>query len=139
MTDLARVRERDMGRCARCGSTDSLHVHHRVLRSHQGGGNPANLATLCAECHGHCHANPAAARREGWLLRSADNPAEVPVRHNAWPAGPVLLGPDFDVRLWDDTLGDPAGLLALWEAIVDEETGGWPVSADGIFSDASPF
>lgn len=45
------ILERDGNRCLRCGSTDSLQVHH-IKPVVQGGNNEKdNLATLCSECH----------------------------------------------------------------------------------------
>lgn len=45
------VLERDGYRCVRCGSNDSLDVHHKVARRHGGAGDLDNLETLCAKCH----------------------------------------------------------------------------------------
>lgn len=45
----ARIVARDGGRCAVCGSTTMLQVHHVDLdRTHS---DPCNLLTLCAACH----------------------------------------------------------------------------------------
>lgn len=47
----------DGKKCRRCGSRDSLHVHH-VLYLSQGGKNlRENLLTLCNGCHGVVHSN----------------------------------------------------------------------------------
>jgi hypothetical protein len=53
--------------------------------------------------------NPYAARGEGLLLKSTDNPGRFPVRHAMWPAGPVLLnGEGF--LLWDEELDQPVSM-----------------------------
>ena len=94
------IRERDGNRCARCGSSRNLHVHHRIRRSHGGQDISENLITLCAECHDWVHHNPYAARREGLLLSRGTDPATVPVDHKLWPSGPVYLGPECTFSLW---------------------------------------
>ena len=48
---MTRVLERDGWRCQKCGSLESLQVHHEIKRSHQGNDALANLVTLCAYCH----------------------------------------------------------------------------------------
>ena len=47
----AEVRRRDGNRCALCGSTDRVEVHH--IRKHKGNRkhNPTKLIALCASCH----------------------------------------------------------------------------------------
>lgn len=87
----ADIRERDQGRCARCGGSGPVDVHHRMPRS--GGVNEAapNKVSLCRWCHRWVHANPAEARRDGWVVSRSDDPAVIPVVHWGWPAGPVLL------------------------------------------------
>jgi len=42
--------ERARHRCARCGSTDDLHVHH-VSYTRLGYERPDDLTVLCAACH----------------------------------------------------------------------------------------
>jgi 5-methylcytosine-specific restriction endonuclease McrA len=49
------VLERDSWRCQLCGSTRSLQVHHKRLRSHSGGDIEDNLITLCDRCHRLTH------------------------------------------------------------------------------------
>ncbi len=46
---------RDGWKCQICGSRQNLHVHHKQLRSQQGGDDDANLITLCASCHEELH------------------------------------------------------------------------------------
>lgn len=43
------------GKCARCGSTEDLELHHRRPVIHGGTNDPANLVPLCKGCHTrHC-------------------------------------------------------------------------------------
>jgi hypothetical protein len=96
------IRARDGDRCARCGGGNTLHVHHRWLRSQGGTDTFGNQVTLCAACHHWVHHHVADALADGWLVASASDPLTVPVRHHLWPAGPVLLCDDggIDIRLW---------------------------------------
>jgi 5-methylcytosine-specific restriction endonuclease McrA len=48
---MKRVLQRDGWRCQKCGSLESLQVHHKIRRSQQGDDALANLVTLCAYCH----------------------------------------------------------------------------------------
>jgi 5-methylcytosine-specific restriction endonuclease McrA len=50
-----RVLARDGHRCARCGATRFLEIHHRVARARGGGNELANLVTLCSACHHQAH------------------------------------------------------------------------------------
>jgi 5-methylcytosine-specific restriction endonuclease McrA len=52
---MKRVLERDGWRCQKCGSLESLQVHHKIKRSQQGSDLLENLATLCAYCHMEAH------------------------------------------------------------------------------------
>lgn len=86
------VLERDHWSCVVCG--EPLHgdrginwsIHHRVRRSQGVDNLPSNLIAVCghgtAGCHSNIHAAPAKAREAGWLLRSTDIPAEVPMAHS---------------------------------------------------------
>ena len=56
--------------CERCGRRPPSEAHHRWLRSQGGPDDPANLAALCVFCHKWCHANPAAAVEEGWIVQA---------------------------------------------------------------------
>ncbi len=49
------VLERDHHQCTKCGSTDSLHVHHVIPRKVRRDHSAGNLVTLCHECHGKEH------------------------------------------------------------------------------------
>lgn len=89
--DIAQIRKRDGDRCARCGATSPLHVHHRIRRSQGGRNDSSNLVTLCEPCHTWAHRNPYKARDGGWLLRPSDDPRLVEIRHVNWPAYPIWL------------------------------------------------
>ena len=43
-------------KCARCGRTDGLQIHHRKFRSHGGTHKPENLEPVCWGCHRRIHA-----------------------------------------------------------------------------------
>jgi HNH endonuclease len=53
------IKARDRHRCQRCGSSHRLDVHHRVPL-HRGGNpyDPANLETLCSDCHNETTRRP---------------------------------------------------------------------------------
>ena len=78
------VRQRDVG-CVRCGRWGG-NTHHRKLRSQSSKKEVhllQNLIILCGSgttgCHGIVHANPAESYRQGWLVRSWQDPLVVPV------------------------------------------------------------
>jgi HNH endonuclease len=52
-----RVLETYGWRCARCGRTYLLQVHHRQFRSHGGTHRPENLEPVCGFCHRLIHAH----------------------------------------------------------------------------------
>ena len=52
-----RVLEQHGWRCARCGRTYLLQVHHRRFRSHGGTHRPENLEPVCGFCHSLIHAH----------------------------------------------------------------------------------
>jgi hypothetical protein len=88
-----------MDRCARCGESRALHVHHRRRRSQGGPDSYANQITLCHTCHAWVHAHPEDARGGGWLVSRTTDPAQVPVDHFCWPGQQVLLAGDGTVTL----------------------------------------
>jgi 5-methylcytosine-specific restriction endonuclease McrA len=47
----------DHKRCAKCGSTDRLQVHHVIPRSKGGSNSIENLLTECFNCHEHEHSH----------------------------------------------------------------------------------
>jgi len=75
---------RDGGRCQRCYGT-AIDVHHRRPRGMGGTSDDyisyglANLVSFCRKCHDWVHAHPAASYELGWLVKSGEDPAEVPV------------------------------------------------------------
>lgn len=96
----AEIKERDQFRCARCGYGGNIDVHHRMPRSGGRDESAANRVGLCRQCHRWAHANPRAAQDEGWVVSRSTDPAQVPVGHFAWPAGPVLLLQDGGIQIW---------------------------------------
>lgn len=58
---------------------ESAHVHHRKLRKHGGGNEPEALLAACLTCHEMLHRHPGASYEAGFLVRSTDDPAAVPV------------------------------------------------------------
>lgn len=91
MTDWAALSDalwqRCEGYCESCGMPLRLEQfarHHRLLRSHGGKDELANLVALHHYCHnvspGSVHQEPTAAYRVGLLVRSAQDPAEIPLR-----------------------------------------------------------
>ncbi len=72
MNCRVRVHPRCNGRAA--------HQHHRKLRSQGGTNDPDNLLGVCVLCHHEIHAHPAVSYEHGWLVKSWDDPATVPVQ-----------------------------------------------------------
>jgi len=111
---LAEVRERDWNRCANCGSSRDLHVHHRLLRSQGGPSTFSNQVTLCQQCHSYCHANPETARAAALILRRGDDPELTPIAHFCWPATLVYLKDDGTIAFYGQKVGDqPEGWRSL--------------------------
>jgi hypothetical protein len=94
------IRQRDGDRCAKCGSTSALDVHHRLLRSAGSDERASNRITLCRRDHEFAHRNRAWARDHGWIVSRSADPARIPVDHVLWPAGPVLLLEDGGIEIW---------------------------------------
>ena len=44
-------------KCARCGRSHPLQIHHRKYRSHGGTHRPENLEPVCWDCHNRIHAH----------------------------------------------------------------------------------
>ena len=97
---VAAVWARDDGCCARCGKPlwesqrgTAWSVQHRLPRGRGGTNAVANLVLACGSattgCHGWMESQREAAYLEGWLLRTGEDPARVPVRH--WAYGRVFL------------------------------------------------
>lgn len=49
------IKERDGEKCVDCGATGNLEVHHIIPRKDGGSDHPANLKTLCHDCHWKYH------------------------------------------------------------------------------------
>lgn len=92
------VLARDEWKCACCG--DPLYGHrgsewciaHRKLRAQGVDNGPANLYASCVGCERETHRGPERARQAGWMLRSTENPEEIPMEHAVH--GTVLLDND---------------------------------------------
>jgi len=56
-----------------------MHKHHRKMRSQGGKGSPSNIIKVSPELHSLIHAHPEAAYKHGLLVKSYDNPHEIPV------------------------------------------------------------
>lgn len=81
------VRQRDEGRCVRCGAWGG-NVHHRMMRSQapkDAVHRVENMIVLCGSgvtgCHGWVHAHPRESYESGWLVRSWQSPLEEPVTY----------------------------------------------------------
>lgn len=100
---------RDDWRCLGCGDPlcgrrgIEYSVHHRKRRSQGGDNRKSNLVSLCGHgtsgCHGNVHSEIARARQAGFLLRSTENPAEVPLEHAVH--GTILLD---DLGGWESVV-----------------------------------
>ena len=73
------ILRRDGYKCEKCGSKNSLHVHHVVLRSVRFDHSASNLITLCYKCHSECHgmtfvsnATIAAAKHKSSLIKKSE-------------------------------------------------------------------
>ena len=72
---------RSGGICEFCRVAKATEHHHRKRRTQGGKNSEANLVHLCHDCHHvKIHGNAAWAYEVGWLVRSWQDPAEVP-----WP------------------------------------------------------
>lgn len=75
------VRERDHGRCQRCGGSGTA-WHHRRGRSvrDEHTHDACNGVTLCDACHAWLHQHPAYAREKGFIVsRHEPTPSAVPI------------------------------------------------------------
>lgn len=70
--------------CEICSAARAVHIHHRKLRSQGGTNDFTNLLHICTSCHMRAHANrDGKSYARGWLVRRADDPADVPVERAA--------------------------------------------------------
>jgi 5-methylcytosine-specific restriction protein A len=82
------VQARSGMRCEKCATSTKYiggQVHHRLPRGMGGTSevainSPSNLLNLCLTCHQWIESIRDEAYLYGWLVRQADNPAEVPVQ-----------------------------------------------------------
>ena len=88
----AAVKARSGGLCEIGSGCRGAEIHHRKNRSQGGTWCPSNLIHACRTHHLHVTTNPAAARQQGWAVRSTDDPARTAV----WLAGRgfTYLNPD---------------------------------------------
>lgn len=105
---------RDGGKCRRCGASlygQMFSRHHRKPRG-MGGANRkdadrlSNIVSLCGSgttgCHGWVESNREAAREEGWLIYSGDDPRHIPMRD--WRGRLFFLTDDGRVEFSDPPL-----------------------------------
>lgn len=93
--------------CERCGEARASEWHHRQSRGVGGKWTAANGLHLCTLCHMWVTREPEKAKARGWVVESADNPAEIPVV--LWPVGLVLLDDQGGYQQFDpDDLEVPA-------------------------------
>ena len=64
--------------CERCKKAKSQDIHHKAGRVGKWLCRYEFFAALCRHCHDSCHANPVAARKQGWIIdtfHTLPNPA----------------------------------------------------------------
>jgi hypothetical protein len=88
------------GMCERCGQHRATDPHHRWLKSQGGPDVPGNLACLCRKDHDWCHAHPAEAAAEGWIVQAPYDFRGTPVR--LWNGILTRLTDDYgyDILEW---------------------------------------
>lgn len=84
---LAKVLDRDLQSCVRCGipvSGKDYTIHSRVQGA-KGASSLPGWILMCGGpvtgCHGWTHAHPADALVFGWMLKTGDDPLLVPVAY----------------------------------------------------------
>lgn len=93
------VAARSGGLCEICALAPAREWHHRKNRSQGGTWAASNGMHLCAADHAWITENPAQAARNGWGVRSHEDPAVVPCyRRGLW----VLLKDDGSVELFEE-------------------------------------
>ncbi|MFM9108339.1 MAG: RecQ family ATP-dependent DNA helicase [Chloroflexota bacterium] len=85
------VLARDGRRCAACGASAGLHIHHLVPRALGGPDEPANLIVLCDGCHAARHATLQGSLGERALRRWAFRLARLLDRRGDLPADATHL------------------------------------------------
>ena len=73
------VRERSGEICELCGRSRATDMHHRKNRSQGGYWHPAGVLHLCHFDHMWATVNPAEAVKNGWSIRSRQDPYSSPV------------------------------------------------------------
>lgn len=81
------VHIRDEDRCVRCGGfvwkLAGHSIQHRIPRGRGGSNRLSNLVLLCGSattgCHGWVESHRGESYRHGWLVRTDEDPAKVPV------------------------------------------------------------
>lgn len=68
----------ESGMSPKC-SGQAVHSHHRKMRSQGGEGGEENRLRVCLECHSEIHAHPEKAYNLGQLVKSWQDPGDVPV------------------------------------------------------------
>lgn len=93
------VKEREQGRCFRCGmrGQEISHRRRRGIRDGQEHSLP-NLMFFCRTCHVFLHANPTIAIDKGWQVSSYVNDI-APIPALRWDGAWVALEPDGTYRL----------------------------------------
>lgn len=73
---------RSNGICEVCGRASATNAQHRKNRSQGGSWDLSNLLHVCGSgttgCHGLIHANPLKSYANGWSIRQALTPADMP-------------------------------------------------------------
>lgn len=54
--------------CQRCKKAKATDIHHKAGRVGKWLCLDKYFAALCRPCHDYCHANPVAARKQGWII-----------------------------------------------------------------------
>jgi 5-methylcytosine-specific restriction endonuclease McrA len=88
---------RDESCCVRCGVSLRVpldySIHHRIPRGRGGSNRLSNLILLCGSattgCHSWIESHRGESYRQGWLVRTDEDPATVPVLYGG--RGRVLL------------------------------------------------
>ncbi|MEU5258960.1 HNH endonuclease signature motif containing protein [Amycolatopsis sp. NPDC021455] len=89
------VAARSDGMCEVCGRGKATNIQHRKNRSQGGTWRVSNLLHVCGSgttgCHGYIHAHPLKSYANGWSVRQARDPADMPAllwkhfgRHYVW-------------------------------------------------------
>jgi hypothetical protein len=101
---------RSNGVCEVCGRARASNAQHRKNRSQGGSWDLSNLLHVCGSgttgCHGLIHANPLKSYANGWSVRGALTPADMPALIHT-PLGRIY------VWLRDDGSWDPVDFTEL--------------------------